>query len=817
MTSASIAVSAAIFAIDKPYTYLVPEEMRLQPGMRVMVPFSRGNRCSEGVVLSLQQTQTADGLKTVLQQLDTEPVLSDEMLQLAAFVRERYFCTFYDAIRAMLPAGMWYQAKDTYHISNLPPDPESKLRRKPEALAVLEAIVALGGSAEHQQLRAQFEDVPLQNALRYLLNKKWLTAETDFLRKIADKTEKTVALAVSAEEAADFARRRKKAAPTQAAALELLQNVGSCGAKELCYFTGATTATLRRLEQLGYVELSSREVLRLHELPPVEPAQPFVLNCEQQLVFDGLLRQAQQEKPGVALLYGVTGSGKTAVYMKLIERCLAAGRQAIVLVPEIALTPQLLQLFVAHFGKQVAVLHSSLAVGERYDTFKRIRRGQANVVIGTRSASFAPVPRLGLMVVDEEQEHSYKSENTPRYHAREIAIVRGAREHALVLLASATPSVESMYRAKSGVYTLYCLKRRFNRQQMPPVEMVDMKQELKNGNGSAVSTTLLDALTENQRRKQQSILFLNRRGSSRMTVCVDCGFVPMCERCSIHLTYHQANGRLMCHYCGFSIPLPKRCPQCGGHLKQVGFGTQRVEETLHEMLPDVQVVRMDADTVTAANSHEKILSRFRDENIPILLGTQMVAKGLDFENVTLVGVLDADTSLYSTSYRAAETTFSLITQVVGRAGRGERPGRAVIQTMTPENQVLQLAAAQNYDDFYDLEIRLRQLRNCPPFFDLVTVNFMGIFEEDVCRGAALFREMCAGLFTQPQYRTTQLLLLGPVPAEVVRKNNRYHYRINISCHLDRPMRRALAYLLQEFGKDHRNRSVTAFADVNSYE
>lgn len=814
--TAKIAVSAAIYAIDKPYSYQIPEGMPLCPGMRVMVPFGRGNRPCEGMVLAVEQT-AQDNLKSVLQQLDPEPVMNETMLQMAAFVRERYFCTFYDAIRAMLPAGMWYQAKDTYHVAQIPTDWQKKARRKPAAIAVVDAILALGGTAEHQQLKAQFDDAPLQDALRYLLNKKWITAETDFLRKIGDKTERLISLAVPAEEALAYARQKKKAAPVQAAVLELLQSIGSCGAKELCYFTGATMSTVRRLEQLGYVESATQEVLRLHDLPPVSPAQPFALNEEQQAAFTGLWHQAQQEKPGVALLYGVTGSGKTAVYMKLIEQCIAAGRQAIVLVPEIALTPQLLGLFAAHFGNQVAVLHSSLAVGERYDTFKRIRRGETNVVIGTRSASFAPVPRLGLMIVDEEQEHSYKSENSPRYHAREVAIVRGAREQALVLLASATPSVESMYRAKTGVYTLYQLHSRFNQRQLPPVEMVDMKQELKQGNGGTISSVLLAALQENRCNGQQSILFLNRRGSSRMTLCVDCGYVPSCQHCSVHLTYHQANGRLMCHYCGFSVPLPRRCPQCGGHLKQVGFGTQKVEAELNTLLPDSQVLRMDADTISAANSHEKILGKFKDEKIPILLGTQMVAKGLDFENVTLVGVLNADTSLYSTSYRAAETTFSLITQVVGRAGRGEQAGRAVIQTMTPENQVLQLAAAQNYDDFYALEIRLRQLRGCPPFYDLVTVSFAGVFEDDVRRGAMLFRQMCMAMLAQPQYHSLQATLLGPTPATVARLNNRYRYRMTVACHLDRQMRRVLAYLLQEFGRDRRNRGVAAFADVNSYE
>lgn len=814
--TAQIAVSGAIYAIDKPYRYKVPEQMKLLPGMRVMVPFGHGNKRCEGIVLLVEEGFD-DSLKAVERVLDEAPVLDEAMLRLAAFIRERYFCTFYDAIHAMLPAGMWFEAKDCYTVAALPEDWQSKCRRKPEAGAVMGAISDLGGTAEYARLRQQFAEEPLQDALRYLLKKGWITAQTDFLRKVADKTERLVSLAVSAEEAEAYAGRKKRSAPVQAAVLEMLRALGCCGAKELCYYTGATMATLNRLQTLGFVSYSVQEVLRLQQPIPQQPAPELTLTPAQQTVYNGLLEQSRQEKPGVALLYGVTGSGKTAVYIKLIEQCIAKGQQAILLVPEIALTPQLVGQFTGYFGGQVAVLHSSLRVGERYDTFKRIRRGEAGIVIGTRSASFAPVPNLGLFIVDEEQEHTYKSENSPRYHAREVAIFRGAQEKALVLLGSATPSVESMYRANTGVYRLYRLADRFNQGQLPPVEIVDMKQEIRAGNNGAVSSVLLAALEENKRLSQQSILFLNRRGSSRLTVCVECGYVPSCRRCSVHLTYHQANGRLMCHYCGYSEPLPDRCPECGGHLKQVGFGTQKVEEELHRLLPDTELLRMDADTVSASNPHEKILETFQNQKVPILLGTQMVTKGLNFENVTLVGVLNADLSLYAESYRAAETTFSLITQVVGRAGRGARPGRAVVQTMTPENAVLRLAAAQNYDGFYEMELPLRRLRGCPPFRDLVTVSFSGVFEDDVMQGALRFKQMCEVMLRQEPYRSVQASLLGPAPAVIPRVNNRYRYRMTVGCRLDRAMRRLLAYLLREFAKDKRNRGVTAFADVNSYD
>ena len=812
---AKIAVSAAVFAIDKPYDYRVPEGMKLRPGMRVSIPFGRANRTCEGAVLALAEGEEA-GLKPVAAALDDAPVLDERGLHLAAFLRERYFCTFYDAIKAVLPAGIWFRERNRYAIV---PDADWKtaISRRPDALAVMQTLEALGGSAEEEALRRQFDEEALDDALRYLLRKKLLTCDTAHRRRVSDKTERIVALAVSAEEAMRYAQSKKRSAPMQSAALEMLATLGECAAKELCYFTGATTATLNRLETLGYLTSRAQEELRCTKITPARLDGPLLLNEEQQAACDGLTAQAAQEAPGVALLYGVTGSGKTSVYIHLIFRCLAEGKSAILLVPEIALTPQLLALFAAHFGENVAVLHSSLSIAERYDAYKRIRSGEARVVIGTRSAVFAPARNLGLLIVDEEQEHTYKSENSPRYHAREVAIYRGVQEKALVLLGSATPSVESMYRAKKGIYRLYTMHRRYNRKALPPVELVDMKQELKSGNPTAISEPLLFALRENLQNGQQSILFLNRRGTSRMIACVDCGYVPVCPACSANYTYHHANGRLMCHYCGRSEPLPARCPVCGGHLKQIGFGTQKVQEQLENLLPGARVLRMDADTISAVNTHEKLLRQFQEERIPILLGTQMVTKGLNFENVTLVGVIDADLSLYVPSYKAAETTFSMVTQVVGRAGRGAVGGRAVIQTMTPQNRVLTLAAQQDYDTFFEEELPLRELRGCPPFRDLLTVTFHGLDEEAVWHGAQDFRAMLAAQLASPYYRQEQVNILGPAPAAVAKVNYRYRCRLTLSCVNTRTLRQLVAYCMREFAKDRKYRGVGVFADVNSDE
>ena len=813
---AKIAVSAANFAIDKPYSYAIPAGMALQPGMRVIVPFGRGNRRCEGIVLELSEEE-ARGLKTVEERLDEYSVLSETMLRLAAFLRERYFCTFYDAARAMLPAGLWFRKKETLSLTGDDSWKTADIRQK-DALALLQLLEQFGGEAPENTLREAIGDEErFRKAVSYLSRKKWVDARQEFSRRASDKTEKMAELAVSVESAMEYAAQRPKSALMQKNVLELLCTVGRAPVKEILYYTGASMATVKRLSALGYVNLTEEPALRLREILPTVAATPIVLTDEQAAAFQGLSAQLDRENPGTALLYGVTGSGKTSIYLKLIQKALDAGKSAILLVPEIALTPQLLGLVAAYFGDTTAILHSSLPMAERYDQWKRIRSGDARVVVGTRSAIFAPCRNLGLVILDEEQEHSYKSENAPRYAAKEVAIWRGYREGALVLLGSATPTVESMYRAKNGDYALYTLKNRFNGRELPNVDIVDMGEELRDGNDTSLSYPLQAALEETFQAGKQAILFLNRRGNSRALVCVDCRESPECPRCSARLTYHSANERLMCHYCGYSRPVPNLCPHCGGPLKRVGVGIQKVEQELHDRFPNIQVERMDADTVTAVNTHEAILDRFRTEKIPVLLGTQMVAKGLNLPNVTLVGVLDGDMSLYAGSFRAAETTFDLLTQVVGRAGRGKAEGRAILQTLVPEHPVIRLAAMQDYDGFYDLESRLRQVQSLPPFGDCCQVTFSGPEEQRVLRAAAAYRAGLCAILAGEDYQDEKCTVLGPAPCPVPKINFQYRYRLTLRCRLDRKMRLLVAHLLRQASQDKQNRGVSVYADANALD
>ena len=812
---AKIAVSAATFAIDKPYSYLVPAGMALQPGMRVQVPFGRGNRRTEGVVLSVEEGSSS-GLKFVASCLDDEPVLSLRMLQLAAFMRERYFSTLFDCLRVMLPAGLWFQSKDTYALTDDKSWQEKSIRQA-DAIAILQLLADCGGSCDGKLLReAVANEEAFEKAVAYLVKKKWITAQRSFSRKTADKTERIATLAVSAEEALEYAARRPKSAAMQRSVLELMCSIGEAAVKEICYFTGCKPATVHKLAELGYLALWEKPVLRCREIQPAKLDGPLVLSPAQQTAYEGICRQMDSEKPGTALLYGVTGSGKTAVYIQLIQKTLEQGKQAMFLVPEIALTPQLLGLMAAYFGQTVAVLHSSLPATERYDQWKRVKTGEAKVVVGTRSAVFAPCPNLGLVILDEEQEHSYKSENAPRYSAKDVALWRGIKENALVLLGSATPSVESMFYAKSGIYTLYTLRERFGGRSLPKVEIVDMKEELRSGNDSALSYALQDAIGQTAEAGKQSILFLNRRGNSRALVCVDCRSIPECPRCNVRLTFHSANSRLMCHYCGHSEPAPARC-QCGGPMKQLGTGTQKVQEELTTLFPGMAVDRMDTDTVSAVNTHEKILDHFKNENIPVLIGTQMVAKGLNLPNVTTVGVLDADLGLYTDSFRAAETTFNMLTQVVGRAGRGDSAGKAWLQTMNPMHKVITLASQQNYDGFYDLEINLRRVQNAPPFGDLAMVTFTGMEEARVLHGAVKFKDSLNHLLKHEDFQTEQCTVLGPAPCPVPKINYNFRYRLTLRCRMTKQLRLLLAHLLRQFSADRENRGVTAFIDVNGYE
>ena len=818
---AKIAVSAATYAIDKPYDYLIPPALAdtLRPGMRAAVPFGAGNRVSDGIVLALGEREDTQKLKYVLALLDEEPVLDPQFVQLALWMREHYFCTVYDAMRVMLPTGLWFSLKDIWRVAP-GVDRERAFEAAGESAAarkLVELLFASDGWAELGKIRVAFGTVNPGPVLRELSQKGIIAQEAGAARGVGDKTEQVAALALDPAEAMALLAPKRKRAPLQYAVGEALCAVGESSTKELCYFTGASMTTIKALERQGLLTLSKREVYRRPELPAYGGAAPVELNEEQRVAYEGLLALTETGESAAALLYGVTGSGKTQIYLKLIHTLLERGKTALVLVPEIALTPQLMRIFASHFGHEVAILHSSLSAGERCDEWKRARRGEARVVVGTRSAVFAPLPDLGVIILDEEQEPSYKSEQNPRYHARDVARYRCYKAGALLLLGSATPSLDTMYRARQDSCRLFRLRQRFNERALPAVTIVDMREELRRGNGGCISSVLARKLEETTDRGEQAILFLNRRGANRLIACGECGETPVCPRCSVHLTYHSVNGRLMCHYCGYSRPRPERCPACGGLFQFVGAGTQRVEEELRELLPGVGVLRMDADTVSVTHSHEALLDKFRRERIPILLGTQMVAKGLDFENVTLVGAVSADQSLYTGDIHASERTFSLLTQVVGRAGRGGKTGQAVIQTFTPDNEVIQFAARQDYDSFYEAEIRLRQLRELPPCGDMMMLSASGLEETAVLRSCLRLRDSLSAAMRQADYADIPYRLLGPAPAPVAKINDRYRYRMVLSARNTKAMRLLVAHLLRQAQQDKQNRGVALFADSDPRE
>ena len=814
---AKVAVAAATYSIDKPYDYLIPEPLdgKALAGTRVMVPFGRGNRSSEGVILARETGPKRPGVKALLSILDDSPVLDGWGISLALWMRQRYFCTMYEAVKTILPAGLWYQMKEAFSV--LPELDRAAAGAQAGGVrgadAVLDALFAAGGSAELSALRTACNDA--EPVLRALCRKGVLTSDISAARRVGDKTRRMAELTMDPAEALALVEPRKKSAPMRYEAVRLLAATGRASVQDICYFTGASVRTLKGLEKSGIVAFSEEEALRVPQPALAQTVPPAALNGEQEAAFEHILELTRSGKPEAVLLQGVTGSGKTQVYLRLAQEILRGGRSVIVLVPEIVLTPQMMERFSACFGPEVAMLHSSLRMTERYDQWKRIRRGEARLVLGTRSAVFAPVQRLGLIIMDEEQEGSYQSENAPRYHTRDIAKFRCAQSGAVLVLGSATPTVETAWNARQGRCRCELLRRRYNEQALPRTEIVDMRQEIRAGNSGAVSGLLRRELKENLARGEQSILFLNRRGNSRMLLCGECGYVPTCPRCSVAMTYHSANGRLMCHYCGHSERAGNACPECGGIMKHIGAGTQRVEEELRDLLPDAGVLRMDADT--ASGGHERLLTRFEREKIPILLGTQMVAKGLDFENVTLVGVLSADSSLYVDNYRAAERTFSLLTQVVGRAGRGGKQGRAVIQTYTPANEVIQSAAQQDYERFYESEIALRRVRRYPPFADLFTLTVSGGDEGAVLRAAAAVRDRLRELMADEAVRGSQPEILGPAPAPVLKVNNRYRYRVFLCGKNDRPTRDRIAWLLREFGRCGENRGLNLFADCNAME
>ena len=817
INTAMVAVSGVTFAIDKPYTYRVPEELTeiCIPGVRVILPFGKGNRKTEGMILRRETREDDKGFKSIISALDNEPILCDSQIKLALWMRERCFCTFYDCLRAMLPAGLWYTLKKGWRLADAVTREQALGMADENTVAgrIVLALISSGGRCLEEDLASAAGTAGLENTLKKLCRDGIITQTTHEIRKVKDKTAAIARLNASEEDARIFIKRKKKSAAMQTAVVELLCDLKSAPVKDICYFTGASVQSVRALERSGMVRLEYVESFRRPEYGAAAENTPEALNTEQQKAYESLEERLKSGKAQVTLLYGITGSGKTAVYIKLIEKALGLGKNAIVLVPEIALTPQLLSVFTACFGNSIALLHSSLGAAERYDEWKRIKSGMARVVVGTRSAVFAPVRDLGLMIIDEEQEHTYKSENSPRYHTRDVAKYICYQSGALLVLGSATPSVESTYNALNGKYSLVTIEGRYNNAPLPAVIIADMKKELKKGNGGTISTALREELLKNIERGEQSIIFINRRGANSVIACPECGYTYSCPNCSVSLTYHSANRRMLCHYCGHSEPVSEYCPECSAKLRFIGAGTQLVVQELEELFPGVEIIRMDADSLSAVNTHQAMFDRFEKNRIPIMVGTQMVAKGLNFNNVTLVGVISVDQSLYASDYRAPERTFSLITQVIGRSGRADKPGRAVLQTYTPENEIIQLAARQDYKGFYEREIAVRELLGCPPAADMFVITVSGEQEDRVLTAILRLKATIErGISRDNPYR-----LLGPVPAAVARVNGRYRYQLTLTGSNNREGRELTARTLKLFALQPENRGLSASADINPIE
>lgn len=733
---ATVAVENTFFSAGEDYDYYVPDEIanKISCGKRVVVPFGRNNTKRNGIIIKLFYGLNSQ-LKEIISVDSKTNSLTEEMVSLAIWLKERCFCSTYECLRQMLPRG------------------------------------------------------------------------TD---KIKDKSTKMIRLLEDSTDAV-------KLTPKQKSVYGLLCDVGSASVNEVCEFCSVGKSVLDNLVKYGVCEYFEKEVYRTpyKNISKNGEMSPIKLSSVQKKAFDTYFKML--DTGGTGLLYGVTGSGKTQVYLRLIDETISRGKDVIVLVPEISLTPQMLGIFHTRYGEKVAVMHSGLSIGERTDEYKRVDRGEAKIVVGTRSAVFAPVHNLGLIVMDEEQEHTYKSERTPRYNARDVANFRCRYNNALFLMTSATPSVESYSAAVKGKYKLCEINERYGNSKLPEVVTVDMKKEIAAGNKSPISETLQKLIEDNLNNNKQTILLINRRGYNTFIACNSCGHVITCPNCSISLTYHSYNNRLMCHYCGYSKPLDNVCPECGKNsIRYSGYGTQRIEDELTRLFPKASVLRMDADTTSAKFSHQKLFDAFSRGDYDILIGTQMVAKGLDFPNVTLVGVVNADNSLYDESYLANERSFDLITQVVGRSGRRDEAGKAVIQTINPFNEIIEYASKQDYKSFFQNEMALRKLLTYPPYCDIYFISFVCEDENKAALCAKAFFENLVEL-NRTEFSDEKLIVLGPSPSKISKLKNNYRYGLTVKCKNSKSVRKMLNDILKNIGKIKEYKSVSVSVDLNPFE
>ena len=805
---AEIAVEGLVYHFDAPYSYKIPVELEsvALPGSRVMVPFGSGNRKKQGLILSVKPLLEADNpgkLKSIAAVLDKEPLFDSEMLSLVLWLKENTFCTLFEAAKAMLPAGIGLNFVVSYMAADISASVQNELSDL--ELSVYNYLKDVCKYVKKDKILSDL-NIEDDKILDALVRKGVLVSNVDAKRKVGDLTVKNVRLAISETQAEGLL---STLTVKQKSVVKLLLDIGGASVKEVCYFTGVTSAVVETLTRRGITELFDSQIYRKPVFDKSSKAQSPELTEEQNNAFLRLLESYKSPEGSASLLFGVTGSGKTSVFLKLIEEVINDGKEVIVMVPEIALTPQTLSIFYSHFGDSVAVFHSALSAGERIDEWKRVKNGEAKIAIGTRSAVFAPFSNLGLIVIDEEQEHTYKSEMSPRYHARDVARFRCAHNNALLLLSSATPSMETYKNALDGRYDYIKLSKRYGTAVLPDVVTVDVSETK-----GVISNELYNAIEECLEDNKQAILLMNRRGFNTFASCKACKTVLTCPACSISLTYHSANNRLMCHYCGHSVASTDVCPNCNEKaVTYAGFGTQRIEDEIQSIFPSARILRMDADTTMARYSYQEKLTAFANGEYDILLGTQMVAKGLDFPRVTLVGIISIDHQLYNDDFRSSEKAFDLLTQVIGRSGRGAFKGRAFIQTVLPDNDIIELSAQQDYESFYETESIIRKTMVYPPYCDICSLTFTSEVFNKSNQGAKVFFDMVKDAVST-DFNDVKINILGPFQPRVSKINNKYRHCVTIKCKNNKRFRQMISTVLKSFLRNTKMGGVSVTVDIN---
>lgn len=808
--TALVAVYNLAYPVDKPFSYIIPEELYETAvcGVRVIIPFGRGGRKRAGLIIGISEEVPSMKLKKIISVADSAPVLNDEMMQMVFWLKENTFCTYYDAVKTILPSGMNIRVNEKYELS------EGNILSSltSEELNLVCFLKNASGKREFDEILDTSSSPEKAEIIRSLLEKGVIRKISQADRKINDKFIKMIKLT-------DYYQKNQtmfRLTPKQQQAVKLLEENGSASVKEVCYICSITTAVIKNLIKSGIAEEYSVPDFKIPGEDDYEPGvlEKIQLSSQQESVYSRVIEAVLEETPKCFLLHGVTGSGKTSVFIKLIEQTLAAGRQAMLLIPEIALTPQIVKNFRRLFGATVSVIHSNLSLSQRLEEYKRISAGMSKIVIGTRSAVFAPLDNIGIIIMDEEGERSYKSDSAPRYTTSAVAKERCRRHNAVLLLGSATPSVESYYYASRGIYELLELKERYNQSALPHVEIVDMSIERASGNTSEFSEVLINEINENLKAHEQTILLLNRRGYHTFISCSGCNNPLYCKNCSIPYTYHKANNSLVCHYCGDIAAPPSECPVCGSTVfRQMGFGTQKMEEQLGEFFPSARILRMDADTTFSRYAYEKNFQDFADKKYDIMVGTQMIGKGLDFPDVTLVGILSIDKSLFSGDFRSYERTFSLITQVAGRSGRGGKRGRAYLQTFMPDHYVLNLAAQQNYNDFYEEEIALRKTLIFPPVCDVCVIGISSVSDAAAAAASAVVLKIIKDIIASEKI-AFPLRVLGPAQSSVAKVNGKFRYRLILKCKNNKATRDFIRSILLKTAEYREFSNVNIYADMN---